>query len=168
MELSRRAFLGTTAGAAAHAAFAPAGRADAAVAAQDQLDPLGVRKDFPALQDYTFLNTAYMGFIPQAVVDAGHDWLEARARRTSSFQHMLAKTDEARRLYSGMVGAGEDDIGFLSSTTEGENVVVNSLEFKAGDNIVFDDFRYKSDHYIFNMQCIDYQNSCLANFQNKK
>ena len=47
-------------------------------------DPLGVRDDFPALREQAFLNTAYIGLIPQAVVDAGHDWLEARQRRTRS------------------------------------------------------------------------------------
>ena len=59
-------------------------------------DPLGVRKDFPALRDEAFLNTTYIGLIPQAVVDAGHDWLESRARRTYSVQHMLERTDECR------------------------------------------------------------------------
>ncbi len=147
MELSRRDFLGTTAGAAAVAAFRPS--VNARTATQDESDPLGVRRDFPALQDYTFLNTAYIGLIPQAVVDAGHDWLEARSRRTYSVQHMLAKTDEARRLFANLVGAGEDEIGFLTSTTEGENVVVNSLEFNPGDNIVFDDLVYPSTPVIY-------------------
>jgi selenocysteine lyase/cysteine desulfurase len=143
MDISRRDFIGTTAGAAALAALG----ATAAAAAED--DPLGVRKDFPALQDYTFLNTAYIGLIPQAVVDAGRDWLEARARRTYSVQQMQAKADEARKLFAGMVGAGEDEIGFLSSTSEGENVVVNSLDFKPGDNVVFDDLVYPSTPVIY-------------------
>ena len=147
MELNRRDSLGTTAGAAAVAAFRPS--VNARTATQDESDPLGVRRDFPALQDYTFLNTAYIGLIPQVVVDAGHDWLEARSRRTYSVQHMLAKTDEARRLFANLVGAGEDEIGFLTSTTEGENVVVNSLEFNPGDNIVFDDLVYPSTPVIY-------------------
>jgi selenocysteine lyase/cysteine desulfurase len=48
-----------------------------------------------------------------------------------------------------MVGAGEDEIAFLSSTTDGENLVVNSLEFKPGDNIVFDDLVYPSTPVIY-------------------
>jgi selenocysteine lyase/cysteine desulfurase len=39
-------------------------------AVQDQHDPLNVRKDFPALRELTFLNTAYAGLIPQPVADA--------------------------------------------------------------------------------------------------
>ena len=141
MDFTRRSFLGLTAGAAV------ASLQQNAVAAQE--DPLGVRKDFPALRELTFLNTAYTGLIPQAVVDAAREWTATRASRTYTVGEMLAKADEARKLYAGMIGAGEDEIAFVSSTTEGENIVVNSLEFKAGDNVVYDDLVYPSTPVIY-------------------
>jgi selenocysteine lyase/cysteine desulfurase len=141
MDLSRRDFLGVTATAAV-ASFQQQG----AVTADD---PLGVRKDFPALRELTFLNTAYTGLIPQVVVDAAREWTETRARRTYTVGEMLAKADEARKLYAAMIGAGEDEIALLSSTTEGENIVVNSLDFRAGDNVVYDDLVYPSTPAIY-------------------
>jgi selenocysteine lyase/cysteine desulfurase len=141
MDLTRRGFLGVT----ATAALASMDRT--VVAVQD--DPLRVRSDFPALREYTFLNTAYTGLIPQAVVDAAREWTATRAGRTYTVGEMLAKADEARKLYAGMIGAGEDEIAFLSSTTEGENIVVNSLDFKAGDNVVYDDLVYPSTPVIY-------------------
>ena len=141
MDFTRRSFLGLTAGAAV------ASLQQNAVAAQE--DPLGVRKDFPALRELTFLNTAYTGLIPQAVVDAAREWTATRASRTYTVGEMLAKADEARKLYAGMIGAGEDEIAFVSSTTEGENIVVNSLDFKAGDNVVYDDLVYPSTPVIY-------------------
>jgi selenocysteine lyase/cysteine desulfurase len=141
MDFTRRGFLGLTAGAAV------ASLRQNAVAAQD--DPLGVRKDFPALRDLTFLNTAYTGLIPQAVVDAAREWTATRASRTYTVGEMLAKADEARKLYAGIIGAGEDEIAFVSSTTEGENIVVNSLDFRAGDNVVYDDLVYPSTPVIY-------------------
>jgi selenocysteine lyase/cysteine desulfurase len=139
--LSRRDFLGATATAAIGSSLQRTmGAAD---------DPLGVRKDFPALRDYTFLNTAYTGLIPQQVVDAGREWLANRAGRTYTVGEMLAKADDVRKQYAGMFGAGEDEIAFLSSTSEGENLVVNSLDFKAGDNVVFDDLVYPSTPAIY-------------------
>jgi selenocysteine lyase/cysteine desulfurase len=140
MDLARRDFLGI----AATAALAPlqptGGAAD---------DPLGVRKDFPALREFTFLNTAYTALIPQAVVDAAREWINIRAGRTFTVGEMLAKADEVRTRYAAMFGAGEDEIAFLSSTTEGENLVVNSLDFKAGDNVVYDDLVYPSTPVIY-------------------
>jgi cysteine desulfurase/selenocysteine lyase len=140
MDLSRRDFFGLTAGAAVASLQQTAGPGD---------DPLGVRKDFPALRDYTFLNTAYTGLISQAVVDAARQWTETRAGRTYTVGEMLAKTDEARPLYAELIGAGVDEIAFLSSTTEGENLVVNSLDFKPGDNVVYDDLVYPSTPTIY-------------------
>ena len=141
MDLTRRGFLGVTATAAV------ASLQQTVSAVQD--DVLGVRKDFPALRDYTFLNTAYTGLSPQAVVDAAREWTDIRASRTYTVGEMLAKADEARKLYAAMIGAGEDEIAFLSSTTEGENIVVNSLDFKAGDNVVYDDLVYPSTPVIY-------------------
>jgi selenocysteine lyase/cysteine desulfurase len=141
MDVTRRDFLGMTAG----AALLPL--QPNATAVND--DPLGVRKDFPALDDYTFLNTAYTGLISRAVVDAAREWTSTRAGRTYTVGEMLAKTDEARALYADMIGAGADEIAFLSSTSEGENIVVNSLDFKPGDNVVYDDLVYPSTPIIY-------------------
>ena len=141
MDLSRRDFLGVTAAAATLPLQQTARVAEG--------DPLGVRNDFPALRELTFLNTAYTGLIPQAVVEAAREWTNTRASRTYTVGEMLAKADEARKLYAAMIGAGDDEIAFLSSTTEGENIVVNSLDFKAGDNVVYDDLVYPSTPAIY-------------------
>ena len=141
MSLSRRQFVGLTAAAAAMPLQRPGVPVEG--------DPLGVRQDFPALRDVTFLNTAYTGLIPQAVVEAAREWTNTRASRGYTVGEMLAKADETRKLYASMVGAGDDEIAFLSSTTEGENLVVHSLDFKAGDNVVYDDLVYPSTPAIY-------------------
>jgi selenocysteine lyase/cysteine desulfurase len=141
MDISRRHFIGATAGAAVAIGQGPLRAADD--------DPLGVRADFPILRELTFLNTAYAGLIPGAVVKAAREWTDARARGGYTVQEMFAKTDEARKLFAALVGAHEDEIGFVSSTSDGENLVVNSLEFEAGDNVVFDDLVYPSTPIIY-------------------
>lgn len=146
MDLSRRAFLTATATAALVRV------AEGRVLDEVQLppdDPLGVRKDFPALREMVFLNTAYTGLIPQAVVDAAREWTSHRASRGYTVGEMLAKADAVRQLYGQMFGAGEDEIAFLSSTSEGENLVVNSIDFKPGDNVVYDDLVYPSTPIIY-------------------
>lgn len=140
MDLSRRDFIGVT----ATAALAPLQGRQAQPG-----DPLGVRGDFPALSEYTFVNTPYTGLIPRPVVETAREWIATRAGRTYTVGEMLAKADEVRKLYASMFGAGEDEIALLSSTTEGENIVVNSLDFKPGDNVVYDDLVYPSTPAIY-------------------
>ena len=143
-ELSRRGFVSASGMAALSSMAAPA----APTHGGDD-DPLRVRNDFPATRDCTYLNTAYIGLISQPVVDAARDWTEARARRPYSVGQMMAKTEETRKLFAEMMGAGLDEIGFLFSTTEGENIIANSLDFKPGDNVVFDDIVYPSTPVIY-------------------
>jgi selenocysteine lyase/cysteine desulfurase len=140
MDPSRRRFLEVS-GASALSTLA--------LTASESDDPLGVRKDFPATRDFTFLNTAYIGLTPQPVVEAARDWVEARARHPYTVGQMETKKHETRKLFAEMVGAGEDEIAFLFSTSEGENVVVNALDFKAGDNVVVDDLVYPSTTVIY-------------------
>lgn len=142
--ISRRGFVGASGLAAVSSMAAAAPRKQV-----NEDDPLGVRKDFPATGECTYLNTAYIGLISQPVVEAARDFTEARARRPYTVGQMFAKTEEARKLFADLVGAGTDEIGFLYSTSEGENVVVNSLDFKPGDNVVFDDIAYPSTPVIY-------------------
>jgi len=141
MDSGRRRFLEVSAGLPALAALVPA------INGSD--DPLGVRKDFPGAADYTFLNTAYIGLTPQPVADAARDFIEARSRHTYTVGHMEQRKHESLKLFAELVGASEDEIAFLFSTTEGENIVVNSLDFKPGDNVVIDDLVYPSTFVIY-------------------
>jgi selenocysteine lyase/cysteine desulfurase len=144
MRFTRRQFLGAASGVAAVGAVARP-----ATAALPQTDPLKVRDDFPATNEYTFLNTAYIGLIARPVVEAGRAWLEARAHRPPEVGDMLRKADEVRRRFARFINAADDEIGLLFATSEGENVVVDAQEFKPGDNVVIDDLVYPSTPVIY-------------------
>jgi len=146
MQVSRRHFLGATSGAATLSALST--RITAQPPADPAADPLGVRRDYPAADEYTFLNTAYIGLISRPVLEAGRAWLEARAHVPHDVGAMLRKTDEARHAFAGMIKASDDEVGLLFSTSEGENVVTDALDLKRGENVVIDDLAYPSTSII--------------------
>jgi selenocysteine lyase/cysteine desulfurase len=143
MKFTRRQFLGATSGAAAIGALA-----EPAAAHAQPGQPLTTRADFPAANEVAYLNTAYIGPIARPVVEAGRAWLEARARRPYEVGEMFAKADEVRHRFASLINATDDEIGLLFATSEGENVVVDALDFKAGDNVVIDDLVYPSTPVI--------------------
>jgi len=143
MPISRRQFFRVTSGAAALGAIPE--RAAGAQPGQ----PLTTRGDFPALNDYAYLNTAYIGLLARPVVEAGRAWLDARASKPLEVGAMLAKADEVRHRFAGLINAADDEIGLLFATSEGENVVTDALDFKPGDNVVIDDLVYPSTPVIY-------------------
>lgn len=144
MSISRREFVASAASLAATAA-APA----VSFAQSTAADPLGVRGDFPIVRGRTYLNSAYITPVPDQVVAAGRAFVESKAVRPIPLGEMLRKTDEVRAQFARLINAGTDEIGFLFSTSEGENVVANALDLKAGDNVVVDDLHYETEFVLY-------------------
>jgi len=142
VDLNRRQFIGIAAGAAALAPVQGA-RQD------DREDPLGVRRDFPAVRDALYLNSAYIAPVPQPVADAARAFAERKLSKPIPLDEMLKKTDEVRGQFARLVGAGPDEIGFLFATSEGENIVAAALDLKPGDNVVIDELHYETTFVLY-------------------
>jgi cysteine desulfurase/selenocysteine lyase len=154
MDFSRRLFIAATASAAAGIS-STAVRADAANSAQASSqagpgdDPLGVRADFPVAGQRTYLNSAYITPVPRQVVAAGQAFVESKSTGPILLGDMLKKTNEVREQYARMINAGADEIGFLFSTSEGENIVAGALDLKKGDNVVIDELHYETEFVLY-------------------
>jgi len=55
-----------------------------------------------------------------------------------------AQVERARELVASSWSVNADDIGFVSSVAEGVSLIVESLDWRAGDNVVFDADEYPS------------------------
>jgi selenocysteine lyase/cysteine desulfurase len=150
MSISRRTFVATAASLAATAAAAPPLAAALPTAAPPpDDDPLGVRADFPVASTRTYLNSAYIAPVPRQVVAAGQAFVEAKALQPIALGDMLRRTNEVRGQFARLVNAGTDEIGFLFSTSEGENIVANSLDLAKGDNVVIDELHYETEFVLY-------------------
>lgn len=141
MKLDRRAFLASTA-----AGLAAASRPVALAAADD---PLGVRKDFPAAANCTYLNSPYITPPPRSVEEAGAAFVSSKTADPITLGSMLEKTNEARGLFASLFGAKTEEVAFLFATSEGENIVAAAIDWKAGDNVVVDDLHYETSYVLY-------------------
>lgn len=152
--LSRRAFLAATASLSAGvpggaAATATPRQASGGSATRPADDPLGVRADFPAARSRTYLNSAYITPVPTAVAAAGRAFVDRKAEQPIPLGEMLRTANEVRAQYARLIAADPDEVGFLFSTSEGENIVANALDLKAGDNVVIDDLHYETEFVLY-------------------
>lgn len=143
MKTTRREFIGSV---SAAAVIAQPGTASPAAASDD---PLGVRGDFPVVEESTYLNCAYIAPSPTPVVDAVRGFLDAKIRSPLSLGAMVDESHAARRKFARLVGAGEHEVALLYSTSEGENIVAGSLDLGPGDNVVIDDLHFQSTYVLY-------------------
>ncbi len=112
-------------------------------------DPIGVRRDFPVVEEGVYLNSPYITPSPRPVIDAGHAFWQAKARNPISLGDMLAETTRVRQQFARLIGATAAEIGILDATSAGENLVARSLELNRGDNVVVDDLHYETTYALY-------------------
>lgn len=150
MTLDRRSFVATAASLAAAAVAGPSAAAMQSPHVERADDPLGVRGDFPIVNNKIFLNSAYITPIPKQVVAAGLAFLEEKANHSFQLGPLLRKCNEVRAQFARLINAASpDEIGLLFSTAEGENTVAAGLGLKAGDNVVIDELHYDTEFVLY-------------------
>lgn len=117
--------------------------------AQPAGDPLGVRHDFPVASSVLSLNAAYIAPTPLPVIEAGRAFADAKGYAPIVLGDMLRRTDEVRAQYARLINATADEVAFLSTTSEGENVVARSLGLTRGDNVVIDALHYETEFVLY-------------------
>ena len=145
MDYSRREFIGAVSTAAALSSACSATDGQPGV----DHDPLGVRQDFPVVNDKVYLNSPYITPSPRQVIETAKTFLDAKAHNPVSLGDMLEETNKVRRKYARLIGATEPEIGILFATSEGENVVSAALDLQAGDNVVIDDLHYETTFVLY-------------------
>ena len=106
------------------------------------MDIESIRKDFPALEEWTYLDNSFVGLYPRQVRE-GYDefldrWMNFSAAGTKTIlTEWLEKAERVRRMVADFIGASPREIAFTTCTGSGLNIVVNGTRWKRGDNVVF-------------------------------
>lgn len=93
------------------------------------LDWARARAEFPAAENYAYLNSAGAGPVSRRVAEAAAEFyretLESGDRR---WEHWLARRERARADVARLVNAEPDEIAFTTNTSAGMNLIVDALE----------------------------------------
>jgi selenocysteine lyase/cysteine desulfurase len=151
--LSRRQFFKTTAGAVAIASAVPAAAQSVVAVGAGGPDFNRVRADFPWLKRQVWLTAADRHPFSIHSIRAYDSYVASRAKgpgEGSSFSG--AEQNETKQLFARLINATPDEIAFVSSTTDAENLVVSGMELdRKGGNVVIDDLHYQASKYMYRM-----------------
>ena len=141
--INRRRFLETTAAAAAASLCPTRGWT-----APSDDDPLGVRADFPITGEQTYLNTCSVGPMARSTRDAVAAYADEKMLLRPGRSRAETKAN-ARKRFSELFGAHEDEVALLYSTSDGENVIVNAMDWSEGDNVVLDELHFTTSFVLY-------------------
>ena len=154
MDISRRALvLGLpAAGMIARRAFGTT------VAARDHVsDPPTLpasKAEFPWAATETFINSAAYHPISAASARAMEDYIAYRRQGPGPGRADVSdeRQAEVKEMFGRLINATPDEIAFVQSTSDGENVVIAGMDLlRSGGNVVIDDLHYNSSIYIYRM-----------------
>jgi cysteine desulfurase / selenocysteine lyase len=121
------------------------------------MDIKKIRQDFPLLQEangrksYAYFDTACQSLRPKVVMDAINQYYLKMSACSGRSMHQLAaevtrSVDQSRASLGKFLGAAKkEEIVFTRNTTEGINLVANSLDLRDGDVVLISDKEHNSN-----------------------
>ena len=105
------------------------------------------RQQFPALEHKIFLDAACVSLAPRVSIEAIHQYLEmASGCPAPSSTQLHVSMDEiraaARPEAAKLIGAHEDEIALVESTTHGLTLAANAIPLEPGDRVLIGDLEY--------------------------
>lgn len=101
------------------------------------MDWNAIRAEFPALSDWTYLNSATFGQLPRAAADAVRKhWARRDDLACGDFLSWYDDADRLRGSLARLIHASAEDIAFAPSATHALSLVVSGLGLGPGDSIV--------------------------------
>jgi cysteine desulfurase/selenocysteine lyase len=112
------------------------------------VDWAAVRAEFPALRNWTFLNTATFGQLPRRAVEASMRHFAHRDETAcADFLDWYEDADALRAEIGLLIGAAADDIGFVPNASHALAMLVNGLEWRDGDRVVTLEHEFPNNLY---------------------
>lgn len=114
-----------------------------------QLQPLECQKPLFALPEgETWLNNAYMGAMPRAVLEAGHRAVDLRALPAAiTPADFFAPAERVRGLCAALVRSDPEHVALVTTVATGMAVVAANLSPRAGQNVVMLGDQFPSNVY---------------------
>ena len=107
-----------------------------------------IRSLFPALERYTYLNSAAVSPVPQPAVDAVMSQLNDVSHHGSEhYTEWIATKNRARGLVASMLNVRDDQIAFTRNTSDGFAAVAGGIDWAEGDNVVSFAGEFPANYY---------------------
>jgi len=107
-----------------------------------------IRSEFPALANWTYLNTATYGLMPRRATEAVAQHFARRDERACwDFLDWFDDTNRLRAKIGQLIGCGADDIAFVANAASALALLLTGLEWHSGDRILTLEHEFPNNFY---------------------
>lgn len=108
-----------------------------------------LRREFPTLEKWTYLDVARKTVPPRAQQRALEDYTRDVYENAGAEAWSAENTGRARAALAKLLGAKPAEIAFTKNTTEGLNIAAHGFALKAGDNVVLTDMEHLANVWVW-------------------
>jgi len=115
------------------------------------MEKTSVRNLFPYLdQGIIYFNHASTGPVSVLVKQRLTDLLEEKSKdKIDDYSSFLKVADETKELLSKLINCPVDRLAFVDNTSNGLNILTQSIDWKTGDRILLNDIEFPANVYPF-------------------
>lgn len=103
-----------------------------------------LRKQFPTLDNWVYLDTAAKAPLPRCAEEAMRSYMVDLWERIGERSFSLQEIERARESLARLVGAPSSTLSFIKNTSEGINIVAHGLGLGAGDKVLISEFEHSA------------------------
>ncbi len=106
-----------------------------------------LRDDFPVTRNFTFLDVANKCAPPERVARAVTSFIADQSSTGGDKDLWHSRVEQVRGLFARLIGSSSSEVALVKNTSEGFNLVANSLSYRPGDNVVITDLEHPNNTF---------------------
>ena len=103
-----------------------------------------IRKQFPTLDNFVYLDTAAKAPLPRCAEEAMVSYMADIWERVGERSFSMQEIERTRETLARLVGVPSTTISFIKNTSEGINIVAHGLGLEAGDKVLISEFEHSA------------------------
>jgi len=112
-------------------------------------DFAALRRDFPTLEKWTYLDVARKTILPRFAEQAMQDFCRDVYDEAGADAWAAGNVEHTRSALAGLLGCEPGELAFMKNTTEGLNIAAHAFDLGAGDNIVLTDMEHVNNVWVW-------------------
>jgi cysteine desulfurase/selenocysteine lyase len=116
---------------------------------QTRPDWAALRKEFPTLAQWTYLDVARKTIPPRCAEWAMQEYCRDVYENAGADAWSGENVEATRELMAQLLGAQASELAFTKNTTEGLNIAAHAFDLKPGDNIVLTDLEHVNNIWVW-------------------